>query len=464
MKLSLINDSLTTPKGARETLLKWLLSAVEYVGGSPAARIVPNVLSADPAFAREILRARAVQNAGYEMSFGFENRFPDSPHIYICSGQFMDDTQHAAGFDFFSRSHAFIKALSETLERRLWAFSPSYWNIDAFKNSTRDISKPFLKIDALAGFSDIQRKSGSRLSFDDTTPFLWTKGVRLSTGKPIWVPSQMVSARYVKEMKESEPLLLQSTTNGLATHATFEKAACAGLLELIERDAFMITFFNQISPPRVDPDSIHDERVRSLLELFSRFNYSCDIVLLPTDMPVTVVCVVLRDETGVGPALAVGAKAHHDPVEAVRGALAESYIVSHSMRRAGIYQKPVPPLPWNMFQRLAFWGKKENAEKLSWLWRGPLVPLPKTPKDSLTLRELAQAVEEKGSTSAAVLMSPPSLQKLDLYSVCVVSPLLQPLNLDSDPPYLGGARLKSVPESLGYKSKDAPPPYPHPFP
>jgi thiazole/oxazole-forming peptide maturase SagD family component len=225
----------------------------------------------------------------------------------------------------------------------------------------------------------------------------------------------------------------------------------------------MITFTNTLTPPRLALSSIEEHETRAFIDSLQRSDFDVDLLLLPTDMPVSVVCCVLRDKSAAGPALVLGARAHEDAREAIRGALTEALGVYYLARTMERYKQPLPPHPLNALDRIAYWGKPAHTAQLSWLWNGSTVPLPPR-KKRMSARRLAREARARGVTLAAITMTPPKLADLGLVSVCVVSPELQPLNLDEEPSYRGGTRLSSVPQALGYTTRDVPPSYPHPFP
>ena len=462
LRISLtVGDS---PKGLlsrlRTNLLRFAGSREEQ-----QRRILPNIVSADPAMINAVARAHSIKNIGYDISFTFLEHYCDSPHAYICAGRFgeMSMIFEGGAVDFFSQADALIKATSEVTERLLWSHERAYWQTDSIRAHWSELDGTAIDPHTVAGFSDEQKRKEPAFAYQDEI-LLWTHGTDLVTATPVLIPTQLVSAKHAHEARNCEPILRISISNGIATHDSFEQAAYHGLLELIERDAFMITYHNQLTPPRINPASIRHERIQNILTTLKKYRLLCDVVILPTDMPTTVVCCVLRDETGGGPALSLGAKAHHAPETAVVGAITEAYSMWHAMRECGSYAKPVPPPPWDVFTRMAFWGKPENLKHLSWLWGGPLISMPTGNHNAVTLQHLADAVAQLDCRAVAVPMSPPALQKLGVHSVCVVSPALQPMHMDSDPPYLGGVRLSAVPRRLGLTPSDTPPRFPHPFP
>ncbi len=186
-------------------------------------------------------------------------------------------------------------------------------------------------------------------------------------------------------------------------------------------------------------------------------------MVLPTDMPVHVACCALRDRSGIGPALSIGARARTDINDAISGALAEAYSAWIAGRANDLVHMPSGARPWGIIERLAFWSKVENLEHASWMWAGSYAPSPES-MPTLSYEALARAMRARGCAAIAVPMSPPLLRAAGIHSVCVCSPELQPLNLGSDPEYRGGARLAAIPEMFGYDASAEPPAYPHPFP
>ncbi len=449
----------------RETVSHWLSATTQRIAGKKKSSTSRAGLD-DDLFVREIARARQIQELGYEIGFRFCNRAPDEAPLYVCVGT-VAKKDIGTGCDYFSEAKAFQKSLNETVERMLWEEENPSWARDTVQSSFEDIGVPAIDPGAIAGFSEKQKDADLRLQCSRKTVLRWIRGTSLTEKGPCFVPLQMVSGHYggaVMRGEIEEPVLCQSTTNGIATRETFEGAAYRGLLELIERDAFMISYLNRIAPPRIDHASITDSRVGHILEELRRYGLTCELLLLPTDMPATVVCAIIRDETGIGPAFGLGARAHADEMEAVIGALAEATLVWSRMRAIGLKERALTNLPWGIPERLTFWAKDENTEKLSWFWKGPIVPLPKAPRNAQNLRELSNALRKCGYRAAAVEMSSKPLKHLEVTSVFVVCPDLQPIDLVTHPPYRGGNRLETVPRLFGYTPSAEPPPYPHPFP
>ena len=122
-----------------------------------------------------------------------------------------------------------------------------------------------------------------------------------------------------------------ATSSGLACGATLEEAVLAGLLELVERDAFMLVWHNRLSLPLLDWSA--DPEV---VELDRRYfaptglDYSAVDLSVFLDVP-TVLGVVHGPPAQLG-ALGVGAASAPTVAGAWRKALAEAFSVQRWVR------------------------------------------------------------------------------------------------------------------------------------
>jgi len=96
----------------------------------------------------------------------------------------------------------------------------------------------------------------------------------------------------------------------------------SGLYELIERDAFLITWMNRLAVPRVDYSSMAGiaARIRSH---YARFSIEAVVYDITTDIGVPVMMAMAVDRSGSGPAVVVGLGCHLNPAVALKKALME---------------------------------------------------------------------------------------------------------------------------------------------
>ena len=114
------------------------------------------------------------------------------------------------------------------------------------------------------------------------------------------------------------------TSNGCALGGSLEEAIFYGILEVVERDSFLLTWYAQLELPRLDPYSSHDQELELMIERI-RVVGGYDRHLFNSTMehgiPSIVAIAKNRKEKGLNLICAAGA--HLDPVRAVKSAVHE---------------------------------------------------------------------------------------------------------------------------------------------
>ncbi|QTX04067.1 YcaO-like family protein [Agromyces archimandritae] len=154
------------------------------------------------------------------------------------------------------------------------------------------------------------RHGGSR--YDPAEPHEWVRARSLVTGEPVWVPRELV--HYGAPVARSRWGL--GTSSGCATGSTTGEAALFGLLELIERDAFVNSWYGRVPAIPIDPGA----RFAPLRRRVGLLGWKPELGLLrtPLGLPVFVACV------DTGAIRSIGAACHPVPAVAAERALAEA--------------------------------------------------------------------------------------------------------------------------------------------
>lgn len=156
------------------------------------------------------------------------------------------------------------------------------------------------------------------------TPTHWVWGYSFGEQRPLLVPEQFVF--YLDRRPDRK--FVQECSNGCASGSSVEEALLHGMLELIERDAFLLCWYGAAKLPEIDQATVVDEEVQFVLDRVARLGYQMRLFDMRVDVPVpAVMAVAERLDGGMG-RLCFAAGASLDPVEAVRAAIAEtaSYI------------------------------------------------------------------------------------------------------------------------------------------
>ncbi|MEU0855929.1 TOMM precursor leader peptide-binding protein [Streptomyces griseofuscus] len=155
--------------------------------------------------------------------------------------------------------------------------------------------------------------------FDPARPIPWVTGWSLREERPVLVPARLV---YYSAGTREDNFVFECS-NGCATGASLEEAVFFGLLELLERDAFLLGWYGNLPLPEIDLDSVGGARVRAMAARAELQGYDVHVFDNRVDLPVPVVTgLAVRRDDGPG-TLAFAAGASFDPETAVESALSE---------------------------------------------------------------------------------------------------------------------------------------------
>lgn len=482
------NDILKIQKYRKyiEKIIRFALNLIQKALGAKILVEVPeNLQDKDTEIFDAIATAHKMQSAGILGDIKKLEKIPDEPFLfrYVSSPVGI----HASGSDFLNERTAFFKALGESAERYLWRNSNLFYRDELVCSSAKKLDDRTLDISTLAGFSQEQKEKNECLHFDKNTIFGWIPTKSLISGKKIYSPVQLFSARYFSEkvrtprcMNKFEPMLRWSITTGLSTGSNFSHALAKGILEIVERDAFMMTYLNKISPPVVDLDDLleQDKDLAKIVRQIRRYYLDLHVLKLPTDFGVEVFAAVIIDPTGEGPAFTIGASADFDTKTCILDAASEALAVRMSIKNT--FRQPVDANRIDRMGRILYWAKGENLDKIEFLYSGEKMKIDlalpqnifvtkhdpgKTEIDwKKALGNLVSRLKKKKYEAVFAELTTKEVAEAGFRCVRVVIPELQPMHLEEALPYLEGKRLHEVPERLGYEPANELNKYPHPFP
>ena len=131
-----------------------------------------------------------------------------------------------------------------------------------------------------------------------------TLGFDLLTRQPTYVPVNCVVCPY---HSFSATTLFYSSTNGLASGNTRLDALCHALCEVIERDAFMITWLQRLVAQPFDPLSHPHSDVRRIATAYLHRGARLKLARLPSDHEVAVFAgLIVQESAPFEPAVVVG--------------------------------------------------------------------------------------------------------------------------------------------------------------
>ncbi len=465
----------TKSENVAEKALGYFIEFIEKRLGVSVIRPIRAFPYDRPDLGAEFLTADVLKEHGIIKNLSQAILFPDEPPIKRWWAICNDAANHSAGgASFRSDADALRSTLAEALERYVWTEAR-----DRFVGPRMSVAEiatrgQFIAPERFAGFSSEQRAADPALYIEPTSVFLWTRGHSLVTGKDTYVPAQTISG--VRDIRmwgnKKEPLIRTPITTGIATWTEKKPAQLQGALEIIERDAYMIWWLNQLHLPRIAISNVckNDTLLAEAVERCARYRLKTHVVRLLTDAPAFSICVVLEDTSNNAPRFAFGLKTHRSLARAIEGAMLEALRARAAYRTwatSNVWDVRIPVRDIGHIDRIYYWGVPEHAQRLEELLAGP----EQEPQHEIWENDTAEEHLERivtwcrnvGYEFVTVSLGTSSLNPTGWSVEAVVIPELQPTYLFEKVRSLGGRRLKDIPERFGFASR---PPFtdaPHPF-
>jgi thiazole/oxazole-forming peptide maturase SagD family component len=303
-------------------------------------------------------------------------------------------------------------------------------------------------------------RSGDRLArFHPELSLEWAAGVSLTSGKPRLVPACMVYCPY--RFPSRAERLVRPISTGLAAACTRSEAILAGLLEVIERDSFVIFWENRLPCPTIDLDRIPSVApLPTLVWRLREAGLRLRVKLTTTDLAVPAMVVMAIDELD-DPPVAFSARANLDPVVCLLRCLEELEQVRASVKAISA-EKGIPESVESvraMEDHFTFWARNDRLPLLSFIDDGPTVrlppPSPRPARPWEAVQTLVAALDARGYEVIAFDLTPIDLAECGFRVLRVVVPGLQPVTFGLDFRHRGGRRLYQAPVAMGMRSQPA---------
>lgn len=231
-------------------------------------------------------------------------------------------------FNFFWSGHADVYddsaalAVCEGLERYAGLQRGRIDNlvVDSYENLRPDALDP-----PECGLHSEELYRSESSIFTKYTPDLqlpWVWGYSLRDKRPMLLPEQQVYYR----MSDSESYFVQESSNGCASGSCLEEAIFYGMMEVIERDAFLLAWYGKVRLPEIDSTTCRNAATQFMIDRISLCGYDVRLFDNRIDLSVPVVTAVATrraaGDDGLG-ALCLASGASFNPEEAIQAALCE---------------------------------------------------------------------------------------------------------------------------------------------
>ncbi|MEU3656380.1 TOMM precursor leader peptide-binding protein [Streptomyces sp. NPDC032161] len=155
--------------------------------------------------------------------------------------------------------------------------------------------------------------------FDPDRPIPWVWGHSLRDDRPVLVPARL--AHYSAGV-EADNFVFECS-NGCATGGSLEEAILYGLLEIVERDAFLLAWHGRTPLTAIDLGTCRSPAVRSMIDRAALHGYDVHAFDTRMDLAVPVVTALAVRRDGGHGTLSFAAAAGFDPEATVESALSE---------------------------------------------------------------------------------------------------------------------------------------------
>ncbi len=374
----------------------------------------------------------------------------------------------------YLRDRALAAALGEALERYCGTQAPASHQVFA---SAAELGPQAVSPSDFALFHPRQYSQAGfpYRPFTPETRVQWVRGISLTDGAPVFLPAQLIF--LAPGRRQGEPAIGYATSSGMACGPTRDEAVLRALLEVVERDAFMLTWYGRLTLPLLDleSDPLLCAEVR---RHFAPARLHYQVVDLSVFLRVPTALAVIRGRPPDAIGLTVGAASAPTMREACGKALREAFQTRHWIRQMRqLHRRAFAPDFSDILRfedHVLLYSYEENARRADFLIASaqlrPLQQIP--PLEGATASERISAVvarlAQHGVRAYATDLTSPEVRQAGLHVVRVLCPQLCPLDVGYQRRFLGGPRLYEAAWRLGLRERplgfEELNPYPHPFP
>ncbi|WP_210366632.1 TOMM precursor leader peptide-binding protein [Bacillus sp. REN3] len=318
--------------------------------------------------------------------------------------------------------------------------------------------------------------------FNPEQPIDWVWGYSFLEERPVLVPELLA---YYSLGDRSEGFVYE-TSNGCALGGSLEEAIFYGIMEVVERDSFLLTWYAGLSLPRLDPLSAGDGELALMIERMHEVaGYELHLYNSTMEHGIPSIWAMAKNRKDHGLNLICAAGAHLDPVRAVKSAVYELAGMMGSLDEKFEANKQEytrmlddPALVRQMDDHGMLYGLPQAEERLHFLLEDhrPTQTFREafkwnTDHSDLTddLRDILNEFRMLGLDVIVVDQSTPETRKNGLFCVKVLIPGMLPMTFGYHLTRLTGLeRALTVPMKLGYTKQPLTAEqlnqHPHPFP
>lgn len=258
-----------------------------------------------------------------------------------------------------SRIQAKVSALGEAIERYAWEFQGDEARIRArLKDLDHSIHPNACMLFSQKQFNNREQWNitGSQLTwipepFDEEAEVEWSPVWSLTSDLPKYLPTAYCYYGYAQRHNIQ---FTRADSNGCAAGNTREEAILQGFMELVERDAVALWWYNRLKKTAVDLSSFDDPYLQELTHYYKKkFQRDLWVLDITSDLNIPAFVAICRRDDPEAEHILIQSGAHFDPQTAILSALTE---LSQSLYNAISAEQTtkIPKLSSNV-DTLAWW-------------------------------------------------------------------------------------------------------------
>ncbi|MBP6889313.1 MAG: YcaO-like family protein [Candidatus Moranbacteria bacterium] len=278
------------------------------------------------------------------------------------------------------KSVALSKALGEIIERVISGIYDK--NTFVVNASPEEVMEKFPVIypPKYHRFLDQQKERFPELRYSQTDVLTWVTGRNLITQERTYIPINITSwCSQLQPRGVGDKIIVHATTNGSAGYFTKEGAVLRGLLEVVQRDAFLVHWLTTIPPEIILQESLPDS-LRHQIQVFESIGISL-FILHTTTLSIPSVLVAAVNAESETPGVTITAASAMTLEEAIQDALREMIIgieifyYKDPVERQKYAEAEFEPFVSRLdkISRQFYWHGKERVDRFQWFCSGKCV-------------------------------------------------------------------------------------------
>ena len=358
------------------------------------------------------------------------------------------------------------EARSSALGEAIEGYSGSRWDFNEVVYGRQDdLEGASLDPRRLVLYAPDQYPHLKYAPYQDDTRLGWVHARSLVTGNLVWVPALAVFMNY--QGAADAERICPTTSNGLATGPTLLDAILKATQEVLERDAFMISWLDRLPGRRVSPYAHPQDEIVELCEAYQRRQVEMQLYLLPVDHPCHVFAALgVQQDNADGPAIMAGLGADLDPARAARQAILEVAqarpVLRRMLRHPDVSQRlkelvADPRRVSTMEVHELLYASASSSTAFNFIFSSPQTAFawqPGPPESQADrLQRLVDHFSSKGGDLIYFNLTSPDMEEMGLYTARVIVPDFQPVDFGWKERRLGGERLYEFPQWMGFSTR-----------